>query len=188
MDWFTHNLIQLFSFVATPLAHLEIESNFLTGALPFLGEMTNLEHVYLRRNNLNAHLNFIKSPALHNIKELWLDGNFISQTIPSHIGKLTKLESLSIANAKLTGTLPSEMGNLSALRRVWLSNNGLSGSVPSELSRLSSLELLKLQDNDLTGEIPDVVCSIVSSSEYEHKIIMADCDKVQCSCCNKCGS
>jgi hypothetical protein len=170
------------------LTHLEIESNFLTGALPFLGEMAELEHVYLRRNNLNAHLNFIKSPASRNIKELWLDGNPISQTIPSQIGMLTQLESFSIANAKLTGTLPSEMGNMTALRRVWLSNNGLSGSVPSELSRLSSLELLKLQDNDLTGTIPENVCSIVSSSEFEHKTIMADCDNVQCSCCNECGS
>lgn len=169
------------------LTHLEIESNFLTGALPFLGEMTELRHIYLRRNEFTSRLNFLKTPASQNIKELWLDGNAISQSIPTQIGKLTHLESLSIANTQLTGTLPTELGQLTNLRRVWLSNNQLSGQIPSELKKLSALELLKIQENDLTGTIPDGVCSIVNASVYEHKAIVADCDKVKCSCCNECG-
>jgi len=148
--------------------------------------MPELQHVYLRRNALNAHLNFLKSSDSHNIKELWLDGNPISKMIPSQIGKLTQLESLSIADAQLTGTLPTEMGHLTNLRRMWLSNNELSGSVPSEFTKLSGLELLKVQKNSLTGEIPEGVCSIVTSSEYEHRSIMADCDEVVCSCCTEC--
>lgn len=169
-------------------AHLEIESNFFTGALPFLGNMSELRHVYLRRNNFHAHLNFLKKSESHNIQELWLDGNPISGPIPSQIGKMSVLESLSIAGAQLTGTLPAEMGHLSSLRRVWLSNNQLSGTIPNELKKLSALELFKIEMNDLTGEIPEGVCSIVSSSEYEHKAIVADCDKLKCSCCTECGA
>jgi Leucine-rich repeat (LRR) protein len=167
---------------------LEIESNFFTGALPFLSDMPELRQIYLRRNALNAHLNFIKSQNSWNIKELWLDGNAISQNIPSQIGKLTNLESLSIADAQLTGTLPTEMGYLTNLRRVWLSNNQLSGKVPSELQKLSQLELFKVHQNQLSGSIPDGVCQNVVASEYDHKAVMADCDKVDCSCCAECGA
>lgn len=170
------------------LTHLEIENNFLTGQLPFLGEMQELRHIYLRRNELDAHLNFLKTSSSRNIKELWLDGNPISQSIPSKIGKLSRLESLSIANAQLTGMLPSEMGNLSSLKRLWLSNNRLSGNVPSQLGGLPALELFKVQGNDLTGEIPEAMCSIVNSSEYEHKAIQVDCQKVKCECCVECGA
>jgi len=169
------------------LTHLEIESNFFTGALPFLGQMPNLEYVYLRRNNLESHLNFLKNP-LPNLFSIWLDGNDIMLTIPTQVGHLTGLASMSVTNASLTGTIPTEFAILPLLNRLWLYGNELNGTVPEQLANLTKLEILEIQDNKITGTMPSGVCEIIKGSEYENKALVADCDEVQCdNCCTQCA-
>jgi len=52
----------------TKLTHLEIESNYVSGSIPsVLGQMSNLVYVYLRRNNLNGNLNFLKTGQLKDL-------------------------------------------------------------------------------------------------------------------------
>jgi hypothetical protein len=47
------------------LTHLEIESNFLTGAMPdVIGEMENLVYLYMRRNEMTYNLDFLKAGSL----------------------------------------------------------------------------------------------------------------------------
>jgi hypothetical protein len=170
------------------LTHLEIESNFFTGALPFLGVMTELTYVYLRHNNLSSHLNFLKGGRLTNLFSFWLDGNDITRTIPTQIGELTSLASLSIVNASLTGTIPTEFGVLPLLTRVWLNGNDLVGTVPEALANITKLEILEIQDNEITGTMPEGICEIIQNSEYEYKSLVADCDEVECTdCCTKCA-
>ena len=171
-----------------PAANLEIESNFVTGAVPFLGRMPNLAYIYLRRNNLTTHLNFLKGKKLLNLVSIWLDGNNITQTIPPQVGQLTSLESISITNASLTGTIPTELALLTDLNRIWLYGNELNGTVPAEFANITNLEILEIQDNNITGTMPKGVCSTIKKSQYEHKALVVDCKEVKCSgCCTKCG-
>ena len=110
-------------------------------------------------------------------------------TIPTEIGLLKELASLSITNSTLHGKIPTEIGNLVALRRLWLYNNALTGSIPTQLGKCPKLEVVELQQNRLNGEMPQSVCTVISKAVFEQKSLTSDCAaKVTCadSCCTKC--
>jgi Leucine-rich repeat (LRR) protein len=118
-----------------------------------------------------------------------LDSNEIVGSIPTEIGLLTELASISITNSTLSGPIPTEMGNLSELRRLWLYDNQLSGIIPSQMSNLAILEVLELHLNDISGAMPAGVCASIEKSEFESKALTADCvSEVTCAvdCCTKC--
>ena len=85
---------------------------------------------------------------------LYLVDQGLTGTIPSELGSLTNLQSLSLGLNHLTGEIPAELGNLSNLRSLWLRLNQLTGEIPAELGNLSNLQELALGGNHLTGEIP----------------------------------
>ena len=85
---------------------------------------------------------------------LWLDGNQLSGSIPSELGNLANLRTLSLSNNRLSGSIPSELGDLANLGVLWLDGNELSGSIPSELGNLANLRTLWLSGNQLSGSIP----------------------------------
>jgi Leucine-rich repeat (LRR) protein len=120
---------------------------------------------------------------------MWLDANSLTGSIPTEIGLLTELASLSITNGTLTGEIPTEMGNLLGLRRAWLYGNDLTGTIPLAMQNLTLLEVFEVQDNDLGGTMPEGVCTTVNSQTYQHKSLAADCQQVECplnSCCTTC--
>ena len=53
-----------------------------------------------------------------------------------------------------TGTVPSDVGALSLLATLSLGTNALSGSLPPQLATLASLQSLTVADNQLTGALP----------------------------------
>ena len=91
---------------------------------------------------------------------LWLDGNQLSGSIPSELGNLTNLRTLSLSNNQLSGSIPSELGSLAKLEVLWLDGNQLSGSIPSELGNLTNLRTLSLSNNQLSGSIPSELGSL----------------------------
>jgi Leucine-rich repeat (LRR) protein len=130
-----------------------------------------------------------RSPRKLESVALWLDDNKITGTIPTEIGLLTELASISLTNATLRGPIPTELGKLSGLRRLWLYSNKLTGSIPAELNHLSGLEVLQVHNNSLNGAMPQGICSIIDKSPYEFKSLTSDCvTKVTCdsSCCTEC--
>ena len=88
------------------------------------------------------------------VVELRMSSEGIVGTIPSELGSLSNLLSLSLWGNRLTGGIPKELGNLANLRSLWLSGNQLTGGIPEELGSLSNLQTLYLFGNQLTGEIP----------------------------------
>ena len=113
--------------------HLSLRYHNLTGQLPLeLYLLTTLENVDFSRNP------------------------FVSNTIPTDIANLTKLESFIMADTHLYGTIPTEIGELhTSLDFLDLSNNMLSGSICSDIGRLTNINLLlSLQHNNLHGSIP----------------------------------
>jgi hypothetical protein len=171
------------------LSHLEIESNYLSGSLPVqLGQLENLVYIYARRNDLSMNLNNLMAPGnLKSIFALWLDSNSIYGRIPTSIGLLTDLASLSITNSTLSGPIPTEMAKLTELRRLWLYDNNLTGLIPLEFAALTNLEVVELYQNNLRGVVPPAVCQTIKTAAYEFKTLSADCNEVQCDgCCTSC--
>ena len=109
--------------------------------------------LYLQYNNLSGAL----PSEIGNLSELtslsFLDNN-LTGAIPPELGNLSKLTFLSLHKNDLTGTIPSELGDLSEMYQMYLSDNSLTGSIPSELGDLSRLYDLTLNSNNLTGPIP----------------------------------
>ena len=88
------------------------------------------------------------------VVELQMSSQGIVGTIPSELGILSNLTTLSLWGNQLTGGIPKELGGLSNLRHLWLADNQLTGEIPPELGGLSNLTGLFLHGNQLTGEIP----------------------------------
>ena len=80
--------------------------------------------------------------------------------IPSEIGSLYLLTSLSLYNNQLTGTIPMEIGSLSRLVSLYLDTNQLTGTIPSAIGSLSQLVTLHLYTNSLIGTIPSEIGSL----------------------------
>ena len=133
---------------------LYLHKNELSGSIPSeLGQMSSLLRLYLYGNNLSGSIP-AELGSLGNMTHLVLVDNDLSGSIPSELGRLSKLEWLSLYDNDLTGEIPSELGQMSSLLRLYLHRNSLSGTVPPELGNLSALTNLWLVDNDLNGQIP----------------------------------
>ena len=100
--------------------------------------------------------------SLTNLKSLTLWQNQLTGTIPAQLGNLANLEVLVLAQNKLSGGIPPELGNLTKLRILRLWGNELTGTIPAELSKLTNLLDLSLSQNQLTGAIPAWVGSLAN--------------------------
>ena len=78
----------------------------------------------------------------------------MSGPIPSGLGRLSKLVSLSLERNFLSGAIPPELDNLSDLEELDLRYNELSGEIPSALGTLSNLTDLRLIGNSWAGCAP----------------------------------
>ncbi|KAI3845793.1 hypothetical protein MKW98_016552 [Papaver atlanticum] len=82
-------------------------------------------------------------------------GGEISGQIPSSVGDLPYLVSLSFRNIKnITGSVPQSITKLKHLIRLDLSYLSLSGPVPNFLNQLTALNFLDLSYNQISGSIP----------------------------------
>jgi hypothetical protein len=91
---------------------------------------------------------------LAKLQTLSLYFNHLSEPLPPELGNLSDLEMLILHSNKLSGHIPPELGNLSSLRKLDLESNSLSGRIPPELGNLTNLETLNLNNNELSGSIP----------------------------------
>lgn len=108
----------------------------LSGGIPeSIGELTQLEKLVLKSNNLGGE-------------------------IPLSIGNLQHLTQLSLINDSLIGFIPDTIGNLQKLVRLDIVNNQLTGVIPNSIGDLTTLQYLYLKDNNLSGTIPDEICNI----------------------------
>ncbi|MCO5580831.1 hypothetical protein L7F22_034704 [Adiantum nelumboides] len=89
-----------------------------------------------------------------NLREVVLDNNAFTGTIPESFGAPKKLVTLNLASNRLQGQIPSlPARSKSKLKSIDLSRNLLTGSIPSSFSGLS-LSSLDLSHNRLNGSIP----------------------------------
>lgn len=75
-------------------------------------------------------------------------------TLPSALGDLTYLQSLTISPGEIQGTIPDSIANLQSLKTFSLSANAVSGRIPSAFGSLKSLETLQIRKNHIEGQVP----------------------------------
>ena len=84
-------------------------------------------------------------------QELKLHANSLEGNIPTQLGGMPALLSLSLHENRLEGAIPSELGTTSTLQYLWLSNNNISGPLPSQLGNLTDLRFLWFANNSVTS-------------------------------------
>ncbi|WVZ79273.1 hypothetical protein U9M48_026874 [Paspalum notatum var. saurae] len=67
---------------------------------------------------------------------------------------VSRVISLVLPNANLSGALPPDLGRLEHLRHLDLSGNGLNGTLPAALLNATELRVLSLAGNAVSGELP----------------------------------
>lgn len=87
-------------------------------------------------------------------RELDLNENGLSGSLPSEIGNLSRLRLIGLSENRILGNIPGAIGALSnSLEYFDLTENNLSGSIPNEVSQLSNVDLFAVSSNFLEGEI-----------------------------------
>lgn len=101
-------------------------------------------------------------PPQYRVTSVFFADPQLSGSIPSEIGDLPLLESLSMAVGQLSGSIPSSIGNLTSLEELYLDHNQLSGGIPSSIGYLTNLKVLWLQTNQLSGSIPPQIGNLTN--------------------------
>ncbi|XP_027330042.1 probable inactive receptor kinase At1g48480 isoform X1 [Abrus precatorius] len=77
----------------------------------------------------------------------------LTGSLPTGLGNLTELQTLSLRFNALTGGIPSDFANLKSLRNLYLQGNFFSGEVPDSVFALQNLVRLNLGSNNFSGEV-----------------------------------
>ncbi|GMH23989.1 hypothetical protein Nepgr_025832 [Nepenthes gracilis] len=169
------------------LENFDVSYNNFSGELPveLFSKMVSLKRLLLAFNNFSSRLpetlptslvtldlssnnisGSIPSGVCENaqtkLKELYLQDNLLTGSIPLSLGNCSQLVSLDFSFNYLTGTIPSNLGSLSKLKDLIIWMNQLYGEIPQELMYIPSLENLILDYNQLTGTIPSTLINCTS--------------------------
>lgn len=186
----------------TNLKHLEIGSNPYRSSFPMeIASLPNLEYLYVDNTFLSGNItNIIDALSPHMI-EFWADSSpDLIGALPSSIGKLTTLASLSLTSCGVEGSIPTELGLLTNMQLLWLSNNTLTGTLPIEIVNLTQLQIFQTEDNQLSGIMPQGLCDMRDVFGGGLTALSTDCalsmvfgpaqelipGQVECGCCTCC--
>jgi hypothetical protein len=137
-----------------------LDGNAYNSTVPTVfGSLPNLEFLYISDAFISGDLSYMQ--GMPKIIEHWMDLNAgLRGPIPSTIGGISTLKSLSLSQSSLTGTLPTELGQLSNMIQMWFFGNFLKGQIPSELGLLSTMRILQIEWNDIEGTVPPEICAL----------------------------
>ncbi|KAJ0450329.1 putative protein kinase RLK-Pelle-LRR-IX family [Helianthus annuus] len=129
----------------TDLQFLEFQTNQLTGPLPSLAGLTQLQRLLLNRNNFSSiPPDFFD--GMSSLQHVYLDYNdFASWGVPDSLKSASSLQTFSATSANITGKIPDFFGGdtFSSLTTLHLSFNSLEGGLPDSFSG-SSIQSLWL--------------------------------------------
>ena len=177
--------------VAGSVTRVLLNQNNLNGEIPTeFWSLPHLQHVQFRGNSItNGNFNGLnaegsgerKSPvelmvfsendltsidgigyASSTLKNLNLNKNQLSQTLPDEFFTLTNLETVYMAFNQIQGTIPSLIGKLSKLTELYAFSNQLTGQIPTQIGLLDVCQILGLGNNQFSGTIPTQINQMIN--------------------------
>ncbi|XP_077235997.1 receptor protein kinase TMK1-like [Tasmannia lanceolata] len=139
----------------TSLTRLELQNNQLTGPIPKLSGLTQLQILLLNNNSFSSIPPDLFS-GLSELQAVALDENpFSAWEIPDSLKDAFTLVNFSANSANITGKIPDFFGDFASLNHLVLSYNNLEGELPAKFagSSIQSLWLNNQQGNKLYGTI-----------------------------------
>ena len=135
------------------VTRLRFQHHQINGALPWeIGDLSELRQLSISSPNLIGEIPSALG-KLASLETLSLHGSLIGE-IPPELGNVANLEHLYLRGDGLTGPIPSDLGNLANLESLYLESSRLTGPIPSALGDLRNLKALNLSNNLLTGPVP----------------------------------
>jgi len=140
---------------------LDLYSSSIYSLESDIGQLVNLEKLYLNYNNLTTLPGSIGN--LEKLKLLDIPSNQLT-FLPITIGSMINLETLNLSGNKLT-TLPNSIGDLEKLKILNLENNEIV-LLPDNITNLENLITLFINYNKLTS-IPESIGNLVNLEELD---------------------
>ncbi|PIN14017.1 Fibroblast/platelet-derived growth factor receptor [Handroanthus impetiginosus] len=179
------------------LKSLSFQRNHLSGPLPALSNLGNLEEVNLDENSFNSippdflsGLTSLQSFSINNNSNLppWTipqslkdsisltsflasKANIVGE-IPDIFGSLPNFQTLRLSYNNLTGSLPSSFAK-SGIQNLWLNNQamGFSGTV-DVIGAMTQVQVVWLHSNKFSGPIPDLsACTELSDLQLRDNLL-----------------
>ncbi|XP_057516216.1 probable LRR receptor-like serine/threonine-protein kinase At3g47570 [Amaranthus tricolor] len=134
---------------------LSLVRGYLQSSIP-KGDCPKFTVIKTNRYNISTYRN------RSFLKELYMQNNTFSGTIPPEIGKLNRLQYLWLNNNSIEGQIPINMSSCLNLLDLDLGHNRLAGHIPSGFSLLLHLQYLDLGNNNYSLTIPSFLGNISS--------------------------
>ncbi|XP_056690513.1 receptor-like kinase TMK4 [Spinacia oleracea] len=133
---------------------ITLTSRSLTGTIPSeITQLSSLQSLSLQNNQLTGTI-----PPLANmtqLQEVYIDGNSFTKLPSTFLVGLPNLQTFSMNDIPLpTWTLPVGLSDSSSLQEFRASNTNLVGSIPDIFASFPGLKDLRLSYNNLTGFLP----------------------------------
>ncbi|XWS37130.1 hypothetical protein CRYUN_Cryun19dG0017000 [Craigia yunnanensis] len=139
----------------TSLINLALSSNEISGKLPDLSSLRNLNVLDLSGNKLDSHL-----PTMpKGLRMAFLSNNSFLGEIPPQYSLLSQLQKIDVSFNMLSGKPPAEPFSSPNISYLNLASNTLSGSFSDNLSCGSNLEFVDVSNNRLRGSLPSCLHS-----------------------------
>jgi len=148
---------------ASTLRKLDISSNYFVGQVPNLGRLQYLWRLNLELNNFgeNSTKDLIFFKSLTNCSKLQvcsISHNNFGGSLPNLAGNLSiQLSQLYLGSNQIYGQIPSELGNLNSLISLTMENNSFEGTIPDSFWKFQKIQVLDLSENQLSGHIPGFI-------------------------------
>ncbi|XP_068662234.1 receptor protein kinase TMK1-like [Aristolochia californica] len=132
---------------------LELFNNFLSGPLPSLKGLKNLQGLLLHDNNFTSIPNDFFS-GMSSLTIVVLDHNYQlhNWTIPDALRDCTLLKNFSANSAQIIGTIPDFFGGMNSLQHLALANNKLEGGLPASFA-VSGINTLWLNGQEGSAKL-----------------------------------
>ena len=134
---------------------LNISYNSFSGKLPVeVGNLKNINSLDVSKNNLSGEIPTIGN--LLNLENLYLQGNSFEGIIPSSMTYLKGLELLDVLRNNLLGFIPKGLQKLLFLKYLNILFNDIKGPLPT-IGVFKNVDAISIIGNDkLCGDIPQL--------------------------------
>ncbi|KAJ0669332.1 putative protein kinase RLK-Pelle-LRR-IX family [Helianthus annuus] len=141
----------------TQLQLLELQFNQLSGPLPSLTGLTQLQNLFINNNNFTSIPNdfFDESVGYPQLfAEKWKGNDPCNLWLGITCSSSGEITVVNFRKMGLTGTISTNFSSIMSLQRLILADNNLTGVIPNELKDLPHLVEIDVSNNQLYGKVP----------------------------------